>query len=89
MFNVRMLLWFRKDLRYTVTSDMMPYNKVRLNSAIKGEEKQGKEKQAWGSKMEQAGAYQNVNTINLSEGFTDWLQAFQKNGISSARFSVC
>jgi len=48
-----MLLWFRKDLRDTVILDMMPYNKVRLNSTIKREEKQDKEKQAWGSKMDQ------------------------------------
>lgn len=51
-----MLLWFRKDLRYAVILDMMPYSKVRLNSTIKREKKQGKEKQAWGSKMEPARA---------------------------------
>lgn len=48
-----MLLWFRKDLRYAVILDMMPYSKVRLNSTIKREKKQGKEKQAWGSKWSQ------------------------------------
>ena len=39
--------------RLAVILDMMPYSKVKLNSTIKREKKEGKEKQAWGSKWSQ------------------------------------